>query len=50
MRSAEADVLAAQAHQHRGQHGEHGKAAPEEQPALQPPPVEQQVGLQAHAQ
>ena len=40
MRTAETDVLAAQDNQNGGQHGEHCKATPEEQPALQPPPVE----------
>ena len=50
MRTAETDVLAAQRHQNSGQHGEHGKAAPEEQPALEPPAVEQQIGLQTHRQ
>ena len=50
MRTAEADVLAAQRHQNSGQHGKHRKATPEEQPPLKPPPVEQQIGLQTHRQ
>ena len=48
VRSTELRIDAAQRHQHSGQHGEHGKAPPDEQPALEPAPIQQQVGLERH--